>query len=82
MGPITATQWLNAGSQVLGAALSPKSAGPSRADSGSGAYTYSPFDSSGWTVATGASQAKGQQDLPWAWLILGGIAVLILWKRL
>lgn len=45
--------WIQAGSQVLGAALKRAPAGPSSADASNS------FDNSGWTVATGSARASG-----------------------
>lgn len=79
-GGIAGVDWLNAGSAVLGKALGPSSAGPSRADSGG--QNWLSFDNSGWTVATGGSAAEAVRgfELPaWAWLAVGfGV---LLWVR-
>ena len=59
---LTAKDWLMAGSSVLGSALKGGSpGGPSSAFgiSPTTTETNSWLDSSGWTVATGASSAKG-----------------------
>lgn len=82
MDPITAATWINAGSNVLGKALAPSSAGPSRADSS--LWQQNTFDNSGWTVATGGSTAQGGArglDLP-PWMILGAVAlVVVVWAK-
>jgi hypothetical protein len=77
---ITASQWLSAGSQVLGAAAA-RPPQQSRADSGN---VYAPFDSSGWIVNTGSGSASG---FPFSWWALAGLAAAGLigyatWKRL
>ncbi|PZU51889.1 MAG: hypothetical protein DI561_15045 [Thauera sp.] len=84
---ITAAQWLNAGSSVLGKALSPAPAAPSTALSG-GAYTNAP-DHSGWTVSTGGGTAYGTPPALKApsVSIIAIVAVaallgVVLWKKL
>lgn len=71
----TGLDLLNAGSSVLGSALAPAPAGPSRADSG----VNSNFDNSGWTVNTGSGSASASQLSPW---LLGLIAFgALLWFK-
>lgn len=95
MEPITATAWLNAGSNVLGKALSPSSAGPSSADSVFS--TNLAFDNSGWNVALHGSDISAAVDktasqggagglsgnmqsyFPYALIFVGG---LIAWKMI
>lgn len=80
MDPMTGAL-ISAGSNVLGKALSPSSAGPSRADSG-GMFSFG-FDNSGWTVATGSSKAEAARglELP-SWLLLGVAALAaVVWVR-
>lgn len=79
MDPMTAAM-VSAGSNVLGKALAPSSAGPSRADSGG--QTWATFDNSGWTVATGAGNAAASRglELPsWVWIAAAVVAVV--WVR-
>lgn len=70
---------LTAGSSVLGAALSPAPAGPSRADSS----VNSNFDSSGWTVTTGSGSASASPLSPWLLGLGLGLAVfgMLLWFK-
>jgi hypothetical protein len=78
--PMTAAM-ISAGSNVLGKALAPSSAGPSRADSGGQNWTT--LDNSGWTVATGGAKAEGSRglDVPaWA-LIAVAVVVSLAWVR-
>lgn len=78
-GMIPQAAWLDAGSKVLGAALSPSPAGPSRADSSA----YSALDASGWNVATGqgaridSNRAESDQLFTYAALAAGFI---LLWR--
>lgn len=77
MDPMTGAL-INAGSSVLGKALAPSSAGPSRADSTQ--WLNQSWDNSGWTVSTGSSKAAGGArglDLP-PWMILGAVALAAL----
>lgn len=96
-GPLkmVGADWLTAGSSVLGAALSPKAAGPSSADSVFS--TNLAFDNSGWNVAFpgatvtstsdkttsqgGAGGLSGnlQSYMPYALIFVGA---LIAWKAL
>lgn len=70
-GGIPVSVWMQAGSAVLGKALGPSSAGPSRADSS--AYVSTPFDSSNWSVATGGDgRATSAAGLP-SWVIAAGM---------
>lgn len=55
---ITASQWLSAGSSVLGKALSAPPAPPAISGSGTLGSTV-PVDHSGWTVSTGGGTAYG-----------------------
>lgn len=79
---ITGTALLDAGSKVLGSALAPSSAGPSRAESS--LWQNTSFDNSGWTVSTGSSKATGGArgiDLN-QWAIVAMIALgAIAWVR-
>lgn len=71
----TGLDLLTAGSSVLGSALSPAPAGPSRAESG----VNSNFDNSGWVVNTGGGSASASQLNPW---LLGLIAFgALLWFK-
>lgn len=74
MDPATLAM-LNAGSNVLGKALSPASA-PSRADG----YLDSSFNSSGWSVAFNgdASASASQNSVPW-WVLAAAALVVIAW---
>lgn len=79
MDPMTGAM-ISAGSSVLGKALAPSSAGPSRAESGG--QNWLTMDHSGWTVATGGSKADAVRglDLPsWVWIAAAVVAVV--WVR-
>ncbi len=91
---ITAAQWLDAGSRVIGAALKGgEQAGPSSANGFSEVTTNSWLDSSGWTVATGGSTAKGGdreqasgaaaevQSMVIPLFVVAGLVALYIWKR-
>ena len=81
MDPMTSAM-ISAGSSVLGKALAPSSAGPSRADSS--LWQSQTFDNSGWTVATGGGTAQGGArglDLP-PWMILAVVVVgVVAWRK-
>lgn len=64
--------WIQAGSNVLSAALSPGAAGPSRAESG-GYYT---FDNSGFAVNFGSGGIS--QTQPVSMWVMAGIGLLVL----
>lgn len=82
---------ISAGSQVLGKALTPAGAGPSRADSGG----YNVFDNSGFAVsyagdATGPGARGGSSSASAtggmnSWLIgaaiAGGVLVAVVWAK-
>lgn len=77
---ITAAQWLDAGSKVLGSALQ-KQPNQSRAD----ASSYAPFETGAFNVTTGGlglQSALGGSSASSIViiLILAGVA-LVLWKR-
>lgn len=72
----TYDQWLQAGSQVLGAAMSPDG-NPSRADSSA----YATFDNSGWAVSFGQSSINQAPRLS-TWLLLGAAAAGLLYLKL
>jgi hypothetical protein len=78
---------LNAGSSVLGKALSPAPAAP--AVSNAAASYSSMFDSSGWTVSTGGGTAYGtppalKSTNVWMYGVIAAAVVLgvVLWKKL
>lgn len=68
MDPTTAA-WINAGSNVLGKALSP---GGAPSESRSGVTSSTSFDNSGWNVAFGSGSASSSAGVS-PWLIGGGI---------
>lgn len=90
--PMTAAM-ITAGSQVLGKALSPSGAGPSRADSGG----YNIFDNSGFAVsfagdvgpyspnARGGDAAASATGGMSSWLIgaaiVGAVIVMVKWAK-
>lgn len=75
----TPLAWFQAASPILGKAMGPSSAGPSRADSS--AWTNATFDNSGFTVATGNAKATSTPPLPWTWILVAAVAGLLVWKR-
>lgn len=82
-GSIIDPTWITAASSVLGSALSPGNAGPSRADTG-GMFSFSaPFVV---TTGTGDASAAGAFGLPSvgsiAPLALVAIAGLVAWRLL
>lgn len=62
MDGITAAQWLSAGSNVLGKALTPSPAGPSNAS----AY----LDGGGWSVNIGSGSASASSATNSQWPML------------
>lgn len=97
MDPVLTTAAINAGSNVLGAALSPKSAGPSSADSVFS--TNLGFDNSGWNISFGSGDISAAQDkttsqggagglsgnlqtyLPYALIFVGALLALKMIKK-
>ncbi len=91
---ITGAAWLDAGSKVLGAALSPTPAGPSSVAARLDQAFSSPFDSSGWNVnfGSGAINSNRTQEestpasaitksvMDWVPMVALGIGAVILWK--
>lgn len=80
MDPMTSAM-ISAGSNVLGKALAPSSAGPSRADSGG--QNWLSFDNSGWTVSTGSSKAEAAVGLsfpPWL-MAVAALLAAVAWVR-
>lgn len=81
MDPMTSAM-ISAGSNVLGKAMAPSAAGPSRAESGG--YNWLDIDHSGWTVATGGSKADAVAGLAfpaWAWVAVAVVAVVWLKRK-
>lgn len=85
---LPSADWMSAASPMFNAAggvLSPKPAGPSRADSAQ-ANTYA-FDNSGWSVSTGgggtatANAAKGLTMPSWGAPAILALALLV-WLKL
>ena len=76
LGGISGSDWLNAGSKVLGGLLG------GDAPTSSSAYGMSSVDGSHWTVSTGKSSATGGFNLPWyAWAGVVYIAILYFEKK-
>lgn len=76
--------WLGAASAVLGFAAQQNAEGSALPPPGSrldsGATVNSAIGDTGWTVATGGSNATGASSIPWAW-VLGIGAFVFLWKK-
>lgn len=81
-GAATGQWWLPLaveGVKAVGASSGSGPAAPSRSDSG-GIFQ---FDNSGWTVATGGSQATATPATSMLWIVLAAAAAgLVAWKLL
>lgn len=69
--------WIQAGSQVLGALAG--GATPSSASASSPQYAN--FNNSGMTVATSGSKADGSPILPWYVWVIAGVAVIKIFRK-
>ena len=65
--------WIQAGSDVLGAALG--------GGASSSASQYSNFNNSGYTVATSGSRADGSPTIPWYVWVIAGVVLIKVFKR-
>lgn len=80
MGEISGAQWLNAGSQVLSAAVRPSAAAPSYAQSG---VSVNAPDFGGFNVNFGAGSvsASGNSTLILAAIAAGVLLVALVWIK-